>query len=120
MAFLWLKVVKKHGVPKICVFLGRIFGISLASGSKETWHSQNSCLSGYLNYILWVSSLAGVVNWKKSVKLHTLLLLERCEICGKVNLFWSILACVVHTFSESECFCMLGAGQKAHFYLVFM
>ena len=33
----WLKVVKNYGVAKIRVFLGRIFGISLASGSKETW-----------------------------------------------------------------------------------
>ena len=43
---LWPQVAKKHGVSKIRVFLGRIFGISLASGSKETWHFQNSCLSG--------------------------------------------------------------------------
>ena len=46
LAFLWPQVVKKQGVSKICVFLGRIFGISLASGSKETWRFQNSCLSG--------------------------------------------------------------------------
>ena len=44
--FLWPQVAKKHGVSKIHVFLGRIFGISLASGSEETWHFQNSCLSG--------------------------------------------------------------------------
>ena len=96
------------------------FGNSLAQGGEETWRFQNSCLSAYSNFILWVSSLARVVNWKYSVKLHTLLLLERCKICRKVNLFWSILVCVIHTLSESECFCMLGAGQKAHFYLVFM
>ena len=34
----WLKVAKNFGVAKIRVFLGRIFGISLASGSEETWH----------------------------------------------------------------------------------
>ena len=49
---------------QIRVFLGRIFGISLASGSEETYCSQNSCLSGYSNFILSVSSLARVVNWK--------------------------------------------------------
>ena len=40
LAFLWPQVVKKHGVSKIHVFLGRT------------------------NFVLWVSSLAGVVNWK--------------------------------------------------------
>ena len=46
LAFLWPQVAKKHGISKIRVFLGRIFGISLASGSEETWRCQNSCLSG--------------------------------------------------------------------------
>ena len=64
LAFLWLKVAKNYGVAEIHVVLGRIFGISLAQGSEETWCFQNSCFSGYLNFILWVSSLAGVVNWK--------------------------------------------------------
>ena len=36
LAFLWPQVAKKHGIAKIHVFLGRIFGISLTSGSKET------------------------------------------------------------------------------------
>ena len=45
LVILWLKVAKNYGVAKIHVFLGRIFGISLASGSKETWRFQNSCLS---------------------------------------------------------------------------
>ena len=46
LAFLWPQVAKKHGVAKICVFLGQIFGISLASGSEETWRFRNLCLSG--------------------------------------------------------------------------
>ena len=37
LAILWLKVAKNFGVAEIRVFLGGIFGISLASGSKETW-----------------------------------------------------------------------------------
>ena len=61
LVILWLKVAKNYGVVKI---LGRIFGVSLAQGSEETWCFQNLCLSGYSNFILWVSSLAGVVNWK--------------------------------------------------------
>ena len=64
LAFLWPQVAKKRGIAEIRVFLGRIFGISLASGSEETWHFQNLCLSGWTNFILWVSSLARVVNWK--------------------------------------------------------
>ena len=46
LAFLWPQVAKKHGVSEIHVFLGRIFGISLASGGEETWRFRNSCLSG--------------------------------------------------------------------------
>ena len=37
LVILWLKVVKNYGVVEICVLLGRIFGISLAQGSEETW-----------------------------------------------------------------------------------
>ena len=36
LVFLWPQVAKKHGIAEIRVFLGRIFGISLASGSEET------------------------------------------------------------------------------------
>ena len=91
LAILWPKVTKNYGVSKIRVFLGLIFGISLAQSAKESWRSQNSCLSGadfwhfsgprcriiiafpkfvYFciqkcsNFVLWVSFLAGVVNWK--------------------------------------------------------
>ena len=91
LAILWPKVVKNYGISKICVFLGLIFGVSLAQSAKESWCSQNSCLSGSdfwcfsgpkcqrvmafskfvsfciqkcLNFVLWVSFLAGVVNWK--------------------------------------------------------
>ena len=46
LVILWLNVVKNYGVAKIRVFLGRIFGISLASSSEETWRFQNLCLSG--------------------------------------------------------------------------
>ena len=46
LVILWLHIVKNYGVAKIRVFLGRIFGVSLASGSEETWRFQNSCLSG--------------------------------------------------------------------------
>ena len=46
LAFLWSQVAKNFGVAEIHVFLGRIFGVTLASGSEETWHFQNSCLSG--------------------------------------------------------------------------
>ena len=35
LAILWPKVVKNYGVPKIRVFLGLIFGISLAQSAKE-------------------------------------------------------------------------------------
>ena len=46
LAFLWPKVAKNYGVPKIRVFLGGVFGVSLAQSAKESWRFQNSCLSG--------------------------------------------------------------------------
>ena len=46
LAILWPKVAKNYGISKIRVFLGLIFGISLAQGAEELWHSQNLCLSG--------------------------------------------------------------------------
>ena len=91
LAILWPKVTKNYGVPEICVFLGGVFGISLAQSAEESWRYQNSCLSGSdfwcfsgpkcqrimafpkfmsfciqkcSNFVLWVSFLAGVVNWK--------------------------------------------------------
>ena len=70
------------------------------------------CIQTCSNFILWVSFLAGVVNWKYNAKLRTLLLLERCKICGKVDLFWSILACVIHTLSEFECVCAEGRAES--------
>ena len=45
LAILWPKVAKNYGVPKIRVFLGLIFGISLAQSVEESWRCQNSCLS---------------------------------------------------------------------------
>ena len=91
LVILWPKVVKNYGIPKIRVFLGGVFGIALAQSAEESWRSQNSCLSGsvfwhfsgpkcqrimafpkfvsfciqkHSNFMLWVSFLAGVVNWK--------------------------------------------------------
>ena len=46
LAILWPKVAKNYGVPKIRVFLGGVFGISLAQSAEESCCSQNSCLSG--------------------------------------------------------------------------
>ena len=46
---------------------GSDFGDSLARGNKELWCFRNSCLSASRkcsNFMLWVSFLAGVINWK--------------------------------------------------------
>ena len=46
---------------------GSDFGDSLSQGDEELWRSQNLCLSvcrKCLNFVLWVSFLAGVINWK--------------------------------------------------------
>ena len=94
LAFFWLLVVKKHGVPEIHVFLVLKF-CSVGELSCRGCELEIECQIAY-------PSVTGKV-----------------QNLQKVNLFWSILACIVHTLSESECFCMLGAWQKAHFYLVF-
>ena len=46
LEILWPKVTKNYGIPKICVFLSGIFGVSLAQSGEESWRSRNSCLSG--------------------------------------------------------------------------
>ena len=46
LAILWPKVMKNYGIPEIRVFLGLIFGISLAQSAEEPWCFQNLCLSG--------------------------------------------------------------------------
>ena len=49
LVILWPKVMKNYGVPEICVFLGRIFGNSLAQSDEESWRSRNLCLSASRN-----------------------------------------------------------------------
>ena len=41
------------------------------------------CIQKCLNFMFWVSFLAGVVNWNRCAEFHSLLLLERCKICMK-------------------------------------
>ena len=55
LAILWPKVAKNYGVPEIRVFLGLIFGISLAQSAEESWRSQNLCLSGsdFIPFCYW-------------------------------------------------------------------
>ena len=40
LVILWPKVMKTYCVPKIRVFLGLIFGISLAQSDEESWRSE--------------------------------------------------------------------------------
>ena len=49
LAILLPKVAKNYGVAEIRVFLGLIFGVSLAQSAEELWRSQNSCLSASRN-----------------------------------------------------------------------
>ena len=62
------------------------------------------CVWKCSNFVLWVSFLAGVLNWNKCVKFHSLLLLERCEIHVKkayiIYVLWAILRCVIDAFSN--------------------
>ena len=53
--------------------------------------------------MLWVSFLAGVLNWNRCVKFCSLLLLERCKILvkrTKFTYFGAILKCIVDALSN--------------------
>ena len=63
LVILWPKVVKNYGVPKIRVFLGLIFGISLAQSAEESWI--------FLKFVsFWVWFL--VFLWPKVPKSHSI------------------------------------------------
>ena len=59
------------------------------------------CIQKCSNCVLWVSFLAGVVTRNRCAEFHSLLLLERCEICGKIYIFWAILTCIIDALSKS-------------------
>ena len=59
------------------------------------------CIQKHSNFMLWVSFLAGFINWNRCVKSHFLLLLERCKIHVKIYIFWAILRCIVDALSNS-------------------
>ena len=91
LVILWLKVAKNYGVAKICVFLGRIFGVSLASGSEETWSFRNTCLSGSDKFHsvaeLSCQGCELEIEWQIAYPSVT----GKVRNVWKVNLFWSIL-----------------------------
>ena len=119
---LWLRVVKNYGFAKIRVFLGRIFGISLASGSEETWCFQNLCLSGSDKFhsvgelscqgceleIEWQIAYPSVTGKVRNLQKSEFILVN-------LGQFWC--ASSTHCLNQNV-FCVLGAGQKVHFYLV--
>ena len=59
------------------------------------------CIQKCLNFVLWVSFLAGVITRNRCAEFHSLLILERCEIHGKIYILWAILTCVVDALSKS-------------------
>ena len=61
------------------------------------------CIQKHSNFVLWVSFLAGVINWNRCAEFCSLLLLERCEIHVKIYIFWAILRCVIDALSNSVC-----------------
>ena len=91
LTFLWPKVAKNYGVPKIHVFLhpemlefhvvGELSCRGLLTGNRM------------LNFIPFCY-------WKVA------------KITGKIYIFWAILTCVVHALSESESFSCWGQGRK--------
>ena len=58
------------------------------------------CIQKCSNFMLWVSFLAGVITKNRCAEFRSLLLLERCEIHGKIDIFWAILTCIGNTLSQ--------------------
>ena len=69
------------------------------------------CIQKCLNFVLWVSFLAGVITKNRCADFCSLLLLERCKICGKIYIFWAILTCVIDAFAKA--FCAGGRAESA-------
>ena len=113
-AFLWPKVPKTCCIPKICVFLGRFWCFSGLKCQRIVAFPKfvSFCIQKCSNFMVWVSSLAGVITGNRCAKLCSLLLLKRCKICRKYTYFGAILRCVFHALSKAF---VLGEGQKAHF-----
>ena len=121
------------------------FGNSLAQGSEELWRCRNLCLSG--SVFFWHFSGP---RWRRNMaflKFVSFCMLKFCSVgelscrgceleiecqiaypsvTGKVQNLWKSKLILVNFGMRSphivriRMFCMLGARQKAHFYLVFM
>ena len=79
LAFLWPEVAKNYGVSEICVFLHPDMLKFCSVGELSCW----GCELEIECQIVYPSVTGKVQNLQK------------------INLFWAILACVVHTLSKS-------------------
>ena len=123
--------------PKF-VFLGLIFGVSLAQSDEELWHSQNLCLSGWDFFVfLWpkvmknhgVSEIHVFLHpemlefcvvgelpcWGHKLEIDVLNFVPFCywkgaKFAGKIYIFWEILTCIIDALSKSFSCC--GKGRK--------
>ena len=113
LAFLRPKVVKNCGISEFCVFLGLIFW--RFSGLKwqrimafpkflSSRHARISFCGWAFLLGLWMgnrmSNCVPFCYWKGA------------KFAEKINLFWAILACFIHTLSESECFACWGRAES--------
>ena len=65
LRILWSEVTNNYGVPEIRVFLGWMLVI--------LWPKVSFCIQKHSNFMLWVSFLAGVINWNRCAEFCSLL-----------------------------------------------
>ena len=70
------------------------------------------CIQTCLNFVLWVSFLAGVGTGNRMPNFISFCYWKGVKFMEKIYLFWAILACVIHALSESESFVCWGQGRK--------
>ena len=115
LRILWSEVTNNYGVPKIHVFLGWILKI-LWSKVTNIYGVPEIHVFLYpemFKFMLWVSFLAGVINWDRCAEFRSLLLLERFKIRVKIYIFWAIWRCVIDALSNSVC---AGGKVRKHTY----
>ena len=92
LVFLWPKVMKNHGVPKIRVFLHPEMLKFCVVGELSCWgHKLEIDVLNFVPFCYW----------------------KGAKFVGKIYIFWAILMCVIHALSKS-----FRAGGRAESTLV--
>ena len=91
LTFLWPKVPKNYGIPKIHVFL----------------HPEMLEF-----YVVGELSCRGLLTGNRMLNFIPFCYWKGAKFVGKIYIFWAILTCIIHALSESESFLCWGQGKK--------